>query len=160
VKDRQAFAHQMHEIVRTYELERRIEDEETLARKAAAFHRALKWYGRRTARDSDRLPMALEQELLQRQLDTGLPLPDCCQWLEAWYDSRSRPGHNATWALRNTIHRLQALATGVRKDLAWQGKNIPTDLIGFLIAVLETAGIEYPSHEDSPSRFRKFLIRS
>jgi hypothetical protein len=199
---KRAYDRQLNEIIRTHWLTLRVEDEETPARNAEAFHdairlytdlerilhriantslsektivQAVKQYRRKEMQDERRLPQALECELMKLQLATGHSVVDCCRELENRCRSKSKLGRNKTHALRNTIHRLQAFASAIDKELTWidrrevsgpnrrakaTGRNIPANLISFVTAVLDAARVKYPSYEDSPAKFRRLMIGS
>jgi hypothetical protein len=187
---------ELDSIVRAHRLALRVEDEETPARKVEALHSAIRLYPdleRALHRIADtrlsekdikqaleqyqrkngrRLPLSLEHEVIRLQLSSGHSFADCCQELRDRYRLKSKPGHNKTDALRNTIHRLQAFASAIRAELTWTkreaseqrrakaaGRSIPADLIGFLIAVLDAAGIKHPDYEKSPSKLRRLMVR-
>jgi hypothetical protein len=194
------YERQLNEIIRAHRLALRVEDEESPAGKAEAFHGAIRScerlghivdriadtslsekYSKREleryreeARLLQRLPPALADELMRRQqLSNGHSLADCCRELRDHYRSESKPGRNKTYALRNTVHRLQAFASSIDKELNWMsrrqasgpkrrakatGRNVPGDLIRFVISVLDAAGIEHPSSEGSPSKFRRLMV--
>jgi hypothetical protein len=120
------------------------------------------------------LPQSLEQEVARLQSSTGRSFEDCCRELMKKYRSRSTPGHNETNALRATIHALQAFASGIDEKFTWKdrrknsghtqrrrsttrGRNIPQELIPFLVAVLDAAGIKHPNTVTSPSKFRRLM---
>jgi hypothetical protein len=195
---------QLSVIILGHWLALRAEDEETPARKAEAFHgaiglytvlerilqriadtslsekaivQAVKQYYRKELQDERRLPQALEHELMKLQLATDHSVVDCCRVLKDHYRDKSKLGRNKTYALRNTIHSLQAFASENNKELTWMdrrearspkrqrraratatGRNIPVDLIRFLTAILNAAGIEHPSYGDSPSKFRRLMV--
>jgi hypothetical protein len=197
------YERQLDTITRAHRLAVRVEHEETPATKAEAFEgaiqscerlghivdciadislsekgikRELERYLLEEARLWRRLPAALAHELRRRQLlSNGHSLADCCRELRDHYRSKSKLGRNKTFALRNTIHRLQAFVSAIDKKLTWMdpdtrketglkrrakatGRNIPGDLIRFLTAVLDVAEIEHPSYENSPSKFRRLMI--
>jgi hypothetical protein len=194
------YERRLEEIIRAHWLAVRVEDEESPASKAEAFHgairscerlghivdriadtslsekyskRELEWY-REEARLLRRLPPALAHELMRRQqLSNGHPLADCCREIRDHYRSKSKLGRNKTYALRNTIHRLQAFVSAIDKELTWMnrreasspkrrakatGRNVPGDLIRFVISVLDAAEIKHPSNEGSPSKFRRLMV--
>jgi hypothetical protein len=198
---KRACERELNDIISAHRLALRVEDEETPARKAEAFHGAVRLYvdlerishcitdtslsekarkqavkkWREAMQDRRQLLQSLEHEVARLQLSTGRPLADCCRALEDHYRSKSKLGRNKTYALRNTIHRLQAFASAVDKELTWMdrrdtsspkrrakamGRNIPVDLIRFLTAVLDAAGIKHPSYGGSPAKVRRLMIGS
>ena len=75
------------------------------------------------------------------------------------YKSVSRPGGGTSHALTHTIHRLQTLASDYAPELTWKRRNIPPDLISFLMTTLEAAGIRHPDFAVNPSKFRQLMIK-
>jgi hypothetical protein len=73
--------------------------------------------------------------------------------------SASGPGRDASYALVHTVHKLLALASHYAPDLTWTGRNIPPELITFLIATLDAAGIKHPDFAENPSKFRQLMIK-
>jgi hypothetical protein len=113
----------------------------------------------RILRNRDCLPAALEQEAARLQSKTeGRSLESAFIELRDRYRGKSRPGLNESRALRNTIHALQAFASGVNEKFHWGERRSPPELIPFLLAVLDAAKIKHPSYEASPDRFRSLML--
>jgi hypothetical protein len=101
------------------------------------------------------IPQMLEQEVYRLR---GDPIEQNVAMLQEKYKKASRRGRVKSLALARLIHRLQALASEHRRDLIWLGRNIPPDLIRFVRATLEAAGIRHAGH-DNPSKLRKHMIK-
>jgi hypothetical protein len=73
----------------------------------------------------------------------------------------ARRGRYKSWALRNTIHALQAHAAAWNKRLIWSaGRAPPKCLLKFLVEVLRAAGIKHPNPETNWSKFIALMLRS
>ena len=178
---------ELTEICLLHELVRFGERQETPARKAEALHKARRQYKKRERaskqiKEADELqakgdikgaqqirhkgarilrqpwlPLALEQEAGRLVQSEG------CSWIEAYvelekrYRRRSVPGRRESHTLAQTIRRLQDLAWSVDRKLSWRNRTIPPRLISFLQAALMAAGIQYPSYDHNPSKFRKLM---
>ena len=161
-------AHEL-EVIRTLYADVKIADaEDAPARKMETFHKASRWYQRRLAsvdsppRNSPRMPQALELEAVRLQSPgfSSEKFLNACKDLKDRYKRQSRAGRKKSYALRQTIHRLQTFAAEKNEKLVWDNRNIPIKLIQFVIAFLDAAGIRrYPSFENNPSRFRRLLLR-
>jgi hypothetical protein len=79
--------------------------------------------------------------------------------LENKYRRQSRGGRCESFALMQTIHRLQDFASNLDDKLTWRIRRIPPKLIPFLIAFLEKAGIDHPNFVTNPSKFRKLMLK-
>jgi hypothetical protein len=176
-------------ICKLYELVRLVEDQETPARKREAFQRASRPYRRRqsalrdieiasrlwdegdkgrakqlfasairTLRSGEWLAQSLEQEVHRLQSE-GLSAEESFRALRDRYRRESRVGHHASHALRDTIHRLQAFASGIDKRLKWRDRRSPPKLIPFIIAVLTAAKIKHSGFVNNPSKLRRMMIK-
>jgi hypothetical protein len=103
------------------------------------------------------LPTALEQEAGRLAQSEGLTRIEAYVELEKRYRRRSVPGRRESHTLAQTIRRLQDLAWSVDRKLSWRNRTIPPRLISFLQAALMAAGIQYPSYDHNPSKFRKLM---
>lgn len=69
-------------------------------------------------------------------------------------------GKSKSWALRSTIHALQACAAASNKKLAWStGRSPPKRLIEFIIEVLRAGGINHPDPGTNRSKFIALMGR-
>jgi hypothetical protein len=167
-----------------YHETRLIEAQLTPARKKETFQRAGRWYRRRQpvvdkmqrllnngltkeARllflevvRMSWLPQSLEWEAVRLQSE-GLSPEESFRTLRDRYERQSRGGGNESDALRNAVQRLQTFAGQKNKNLIWRNRNIPPDLIPFIIAALEAAEItHYPDFfGGNPSKFRRLMIK-
>jgi hypothetical protein len=105
------------------------------------------------------LPAALEYEAARLQLNGTDPVQSFIE-LDKRYRQQSRGGNEQSFALIQTVHRLQGFASKVDEKLTWRSRNIPPKLISFVIAVLNAASIKHPNFEDNPSKFRLLMIKS
>jgi hypothetical protein len=160
-KDRHNCRAQIAFICRLGELERLAETQETSGSKASAFQKERRWYKRRqraTSLPSPRLPQALEQEAARLQAAGALP-DESFVVLRDRYKSASGPGRGASRALVHTVRRLQALASYYAPDLTWTRRDIPPELITFLVATLDAVEINHPDFGVNPSKFRRLMLK-
>ena len=69
-------------------------------------------------------------------------------------------GKYKSWALRSTIHALQACAAASNRKLAWStGRSPPERLIEFIIEVLRAGGINHPDPRTNRSKFIALMGR-
>jgi hypothetical protein len=69
-------------------------------------------------------------------------------------------GRYKSWALRSTIHTLQACAAAWNKKLIWSaGRAPPKRLLKFLVEVLRAAGIKHPNPETNWSKFIALMLK-
>jgi hypothetical protein len=80
--------------------------------------------------------------------------------LSKTYRRKSQAGRQASYALVQTVHRFQAVASDVSEKFTWRGRTVPPKLIAFLQAALMAGDIRYPSYDDNPSKFRKLLRKA
>ena len=77
----------------------------------------------------------------------------------------ARRGGYKSWALRNTIHALQACAAtwceATRKKTIWDENRDapPKQLLKFLVQVLRAADIQHPDPEQNSSKFVRLMLR-
>ena len=160
-KDRRDYCDQIDFICRLYRLERLVEAQETSAAKASAFQKERRWHKRRQrprSQQGPRLPQALEQEAARLQA-TGKSADESFDMLRDRNKRASRPGRGTSHALIHTLQRLQMLASRYAPALTWAKRNIPTDLIIFLVTALDAAGIRPPDFGVNPSKFRSLMIK-
>jgi hypothetical protein len=165
-------------------LARRAEEQETPGRKARAFQLAPRWQKkrkqaqelfRRKARNADKklteqalrlwkqtpwLPQSLEQEAV-RELGHIPCSRDDFAPLRKQIMQLARRGGYKSWALRNTIHALQACAATWNPKLIWDKNRRapPKRLLKFLVQVLRAAKINHPNPDESYSRFAALMLR-
>jgi hypothetical protein len=183
---RTKYRERLDEIFRLQELTRFGERQETSARNAEAFQRAPRQYKRRQAaleqakkadelgkRDAEAaqrlrrearrvfrqpyLPQALEQEAARLSVSGGISLNDAFVELNKMYRSKSKPGGEVSYALKQTVQRLQGVASNVSDEFSWRGRTVPKKLIIFIETALISGGMAYPSYQHNPSKFRKLL---
>jgi hypothetical protein len=167
-------------IFHLYNLERLAETQETNASKSSAFQKALRWC-RRRKRAIARLEQAvqrkdaklaksaiaelraipwlassLEQEAAGLQAK-GATLRESFMTLRNRYKRASRPGRVESHALTHAIHRLQSLASNYAPNLIWQKRNIPKELLAFILETLDVTQIKHPGFDENPSKFRRLL---
>jgi hypothetical protein len=148
-------------IYRLYKLEKFGETapgQETSGSKSMAFQKEGRWGKRRCpicAKGAPRLPPALEQEVEGQRA----PRREALIKLRDKY-RRPKAGAVASHALIHFVCRLQSMACQYAPRLAWSGRNIPGDLIRFIVEVLEATGIRYPDiYGENPSKFRSLMIK-
>jgi hypothetical protein len=167
-------------ICKLYFLDKMAESQETPARKAQAFQHEKRWKKRRSflwaqlkcshidgkraqfilGRIRDvQLPMALEQEAWRQQAMTHGSLKKSYVSLQKKYARMSKRGRPQSYALTHLIQRLQALASGFCSSLTWCERNMPKELVSFIVSVLEEVKIDYVKFDDNPSKFRRLFIR-
>jgi hypothetical protein len=107
---------------------------------------------------------ALEQEALEQEAVRRIPSSrDDFTLLQQEMKRRARRGRYKSWALRNTIHALQACATYYNKRLIWDETNPrapPKPLLKFLVQVLRAANIKPPDPEQNYSKFVSLMLRA
>jgi hypothetical protein len=104
------------------------------------------------------LPQSLEQEAV-RALGRIPQSRDDFALLRKQMMRQARRGGYKSWALRNTIHALQACAATWSKKLIWDRRAPPKPLVKFLVQVLRAANIKHPDPETSYSRFVALMLR-
>jgi hypothetical protein len=106
------------------------------------------------------LPQSLEQEAV-RALGRIPQSRDDFALLRKQMMRHARRGGYKSWALRNTIHALQACAATWSKKLIWDKNRRapPKPLVKFLVQVLRAANIKHPDPETSYSRFVALMLR-
>jgi hypothetical protein len=159
------------------------EEQETPGRKARAFQLAPRWQKKRMqeqklfwrkARNLDKklgeqalrlweqrrwLPPSLEQESVRTLGRIPRSRGDFAL-LRKQMMRMARRGRYKSWALRNTIHALQACATTWNKELIWdEGCHAPPKLLQFLDEVLRAAKIQRPNREEHYSKFVALMLR-
>jgi hypothetical protein len=105
------------------------------------------------------LPQSLEQEAV-RELG-HIPSSRSDYALLRKRTMRPEPrGKYKSWALRSTIHALQACAAAWNKKLIWTaGRAPPKELRKFLVEVLGAAKIKHPSLEMNRSKFIVLMLK-
>ena len=160
-------------------LTRCVEAQETPGRKARAYQLAPRWQKARMRewrkmRDSNNkvaeeafrrwqnlpwLSQSLEQEAVQELGHIPSSRQDFAL-LQERNMRAARRGHYKSWALRNTIHALQACAAAWNKELSWSaGRAPPKRLLKFLVEVLRAAKIKHSSLEMNKSKFIALMLR-
>jgi hypothetical protein len=72
----------------------------------------------------------------------------------------ARRGRYKSWALRTTVHALQACAVAWNKNFIWSAGRVPPKrLLKFLLEVLRAAGIKHPNPETNWSKFIALMLR-
>jgi hypothetical protein len=105
------------------------------------------------------LPRSLEHEAV-RALGRIPQSRDDFALLRKQMMRQARRGGYKSWALRNTIHALQACATTRNKKLIWdEGCHAPPKLLRFLVQVLRAAKIQHPNPETRYSKFVALMLR-
>jgi hypothetical protein len=106
------------------------------------------------------LPQSLEQEAV-RALGRIPQSRNDFALLRKQMMQQVRRGGYKSWALRNTIHELQACAASWNKKLVWDKNHRapPKQLLKFLLQVLRAAGIQHPNPETSYSKFVSLMLR-
>jgi hypothetical protein len=130
-----------------YKLEIEQQGQETPGRIEASVTKA-----RMLARRARRTRDAQDRERACKQLDS---LPTLIRWKHA----TGLPMGTGGAPLRNTVHRLQALADQWDKALVWKGRSPPRKLIEFIMAALGAANIKLPSPVDNRSKFLALMVR-
>jgi hypothetical protein len=105
---------------------------------------------------------ALEQEALEQEAVRRIPSSrDDFTLLQQEMKRRARRGGHESWALRNTIHALQACAATWNKNLIWDKNRRapPKRLLNFLVQVLRAAKIKHPNPETSYAKFVSLMLR-
>ena len=160
-------------------LTRCAEAQETPGRKARAFQLAPRWQKARVRewrkmgdankklaeqafrrwQKSSWLPQSLEQEAV-RELGH---IPSSCKDFALLQEQKmrvARRGRYKSWALRNTVHALQACAAAWNKNFIWSAGRVPPKrLLKFLVEVLRTARINHPNPETTWSKFIALMLR-
>jgi hypothetical protein len=139
-----------------HKLAKRAEAEETPGRKARAFQLA----PQKKRRQRPFLPQSLQQEAV-RALGR---IPCSCDdyaLLQKKMMRMARRGRYKSWALRNTIHALQACAAAWNEKLIWDenGRSPPKPLLKFLVQVLRAAKIKRPDPDENYSKFVALMLR-
>jgi hypothetical protein len=171
-------------ICSVHELARCAEAQETPGRKARALQLAPRWQKTRKreqklflrkARNVDKkpaeqalrlwqkrvwLPQSLEQEAVRKLGHIPSSRGDFAL-LQKQMKRVARRGRYKSWALRNTIHELQACAVTWSKKLIWDKNRRapPKRLLKFLVQVLGAAKIKHPNPEESYSKFISLMLR-
>jgi hypothetical protein len=162
-----------HQLVRT------AETQETPERKARAFQLAPRWQKARMREwrkmgNIDKklaeqafwrwqklpwLPLSLEQEAV-RELG-HIPTSRNDFALLRKQTMRPEPrGRVKSWALRATVHALQACAASWNSKLIWNDGRVPPErLIKFLAEALRAAGIRHPNPKTNRSKFIALMGR-
>ena len=105
------------------------------------------------------LPQSLEWEAVGLQSE-GLSPEESFRALTDRYRRQSQGGDKKSYALRDTVQRLQTFAGQKNKNLIWRDRNIPPGLVEFIIAALDAAKItDYPDFGENPSNFRRLMIK-
>jgi hypothetical protein len=178
-------------ICRSFELTLLADSQETPARKAEAFQRAIRWCRRwergyehltrqrratKELRDQERLPQALEQEAVRRQVVAAmqeqpreLSREDCFAELQDKYRREAKRGLKESHAsLSAVVHTLQDFACGIDPTLTWRGGKIQPTLIAFIEAIFEAVlknrpadavRVRFPEYARSPKSFRRLMRR-
>jgi hypothetical protein len=163
-------------------LVRLAEAQETPGRKARAFQLAWRWHkarmreqellSRHLRNDETELadhafrrlqkmslPQSLEQEATQQLGRIPSSRSDYALLRKRTMGPEPR-GKYKSWALRNTIHALQACAAAWNKKLVWStGRAPPERLIEFISEVLRAAGINHPNPTTNRSKFIALMGR-
>jgi hypothetical protein len=184
IEDRRRCENELILICVDYDLVRRAEEQETPGRKARAFQLAPRWQKkrrqaqelfRRKARNADKklaeqalrlwkqtpwLPQSLEQEAVRELGHIPCSRADFAL-LRKQMMRGARPGLYESWALRNTIHALQACAAQYKKKLIWDENRRapPKPLVKFLVQVLRAANIKHPDPGQNYSKFVSLMLR-
>jgi hypothetical protein len=137
-------------------LSRSVEAQETPGRKARAFQLA----PQKKRRQRPFLPQSLEQEAVRELGRIPCSRGDFAV-LQKKMMRMARRGGYKSWALRNTIHALQACAASWNKKLVWDENRRapPKQLLKFLVQVLRAAGIQHPGPEENYSKFVSLMLR-
>jgi hypothetical protein len=106
------------------------------------------------------LPQSLEQEAV-RALGRIPQSRDDFALLRKQMMQQIRKGGYKSWALRNTIHALQACAATWNKKLIWDKNRRapPKQLLKFLVQVLRAAKIKHPNPKENYSKFVALMLR-
>jgi hypothetical protein len=105
------------------------------------------------------LPQSLEQEAVRELGHIPSSRKDFAL-LQGRKMRVARRGRYKSWALRNTIHALQACAAAWNKNFIWSAGRVPPKrLREFLVEVLRAAGIKHPNPETNWSKFIALTLR-
>jgi hypothetical protein len=105
------------------------------------------------------LPQSLEQEAVRELGHIPSSRKDFAS-LQGRKMRVARRGRYKSWALRNTVHALQACAATWNKKVFWSaGRAPPNRLLKFLVEVLSAAKITHPSPEMNRSKFIALMLR-
>jgi len=133
------------------------EAQETPGRKA----RALQLAPQKKRRQKPFLPQSLEQEAV-RALGRIPQSRGDFALLRRKMMRMTRRGRYKSWALRNTIHALQACAaTWSKNKLIWdESRRAPSKrLLKFIVQALGAANIQHPDPEENYSKFVSLMLR-
>jgi hypothetical protein len=161
-------------------LVRKAEEQETPGRRARAFQLAPQWRNARMREwremgDPNKkraeqalrrwqklpwLPQSLEQEAVRELGHIPTSRNDFALLRKRTMRSVRR-GRHKSWALRSTIHAIQACAATWNKKLIWdKNRRAPPErLLEFLVEVLRAARINHPNPETNRSKFIALMHR-
>jgi hypothetical protein len=149
---------------------KRMQEQKLFWRKARNADKQLAEQALRLWKQTPWPPQSLEQEAVRalearereegRELDHIPQSRDDFAPLRGQMKQMARRGRYKSWALRNTIHALQACATTFNKKLIWEeGCHAPPGLIKFLVEALGAANIQHPNPEEHYSTFVDLMLR-